>query len=258
MFSPTRRNRNIGTPKQGFGQDNRFQIPDTWHDDKIFYERLVNPVVIKKPIHGKQFVFYVEPTLTDYYHACTVDDIERLLSLLPAKDVLNMDLIILRQPTRKQTILDYPWGRLSLFYEAETCAGPAIVLESQAFNTSIKWSKSLSTEMKDELKRLEGDGHSITRNKRGIIIETSIDSCRNTQLYRTIPHELGHYVDFLKSGKQVYDSKPPLEKEVFANRYAEVFKKKMIEGSKIPFTRIENRTGMIADGLKPEWFMPQI
>lgn len=254
MYNPIRRNRNIGTENQGFGQDNRLVIPESWHDSKIFYERLESPIMIERKIHNKIFLFLVEPTLKDFKHACTIDDIEQMIRFLAVPDVLYIDLFVLRQPTRKQTILNYPWGRFSFYYEADQCTGRAIVLESQQLNKPIKRSKSLSPDQTKEIDRLRNDGHLIEINKREIVINTSIKSCRNTQLYRTIPHEVGHYVDYLKSGEEKYDSKTQAEKESYAHRYADNFKESMIKLKNLPFPRILNKKSLMRDKLKLEWF----
>lgn len=40
MFNPIRRNRNIGTPKQGYGSNNKLKIPYPCSISKSFFERL--------------------------------------------------------------------------------------------------------------------------------------------------------------------------------------------------------------------------
>jgi hypothetical protein len=47
-WDPRRRNRNIGTPKAGRGRDTRFTIPEPWSDTRLYYERLVNPIELKR------------------------------------------------------------------------------------------------------------------------------------------------------------------------------------------------------------------
>lgn len=42
MFNPTRRNRNIGTNIQGYGQDNKLKIATPYGELKSYYERLEN------------------------------------------------------------------------------------------------------------------------------------------------------------------------------------------------------------------------
>jgi hypothetical protein len=49
---PTRRNRNIGTSKQGHGQDNRMVIPSRWPDDRVYFEVLRNPVPVVRRAGG--------------------------------------------------------------------------------------------------------------------------------------------------------------------------------------------------------------
>ncbi|CAN7504086.1 hypothetical protein LJR118_003525 [Acidovorax sp. LjRoot118] len=39
-WNPVRRNRNIGTPAQGHGEDNRLTIPESRHDRSFFHECL--------------------------------------------------------------------------------------------------------------------------------------------------------------------------------------------------------------------------
>ncbi|MDJ0797430.1 MAG: hypothetical protein QNJ51_11470 [Calothrix sp. MO_167.B12] len=49
--------------------------------------------------------------------------------------------------------------------------------------------------MVKELERLREDGHRTATDKRHYLISSTLDSIRNTQLYRTLHHEIGHYVD---------------------------------------------------------------
>jgi hypothetical protein len=37
-WNPVRRNRNVGTAKQGRGRDNRMVIPSNWHDSRTFWQ----------------------------------------------------------------------------------------------------------------------------------------------------------------------------------------------------------------------------
>lgn len=254
MHNPVRRSRNIGKAKQGHGQNNRFQIPDTWMDAKVFYERLKSPIMVKRAIRGKEYIFLIEPTLKDYTHPCTVDDIEKLIELF-AGDICYIDIIVLRQPSRKQVIMSSVWGRLAFYYEADACEGTAIVIEAQQINKPKTWSKSLGPELQRELSRLKNDGHQIKLDKRKTIIETSLESCRNTQLYRTIPHEVGHYMDFITSGEAGYDLKTKRQKEDYAHRYADDFIENMEADFKIPFDRIFDEKSLANDWLSEEWFV---
>src|SRR5688572_8501323 len=104
--NPTRRNRNIGTAKQGHGLNNRMVVPQRW--DAPFYTTLRGAIAVAR---GK-WTFLVEPARTPFVHACTIDDVAHVLAMAPPKDVAAIDLIVLRQPTRKQRMLEPVWGRL--------------------------------------------------------------------------------------------------------------------------------------------------
>ena len=144
MRNPTRRNRNIGTAKQGLGRDNRLTIPGSWRDRRAFYEKLRSPVRVRRAVFGKPIDFLVEPVREGFLHACTVDDICRMLELISREDLAPLDVVVLRQPTRKQEILSSVWGRLFFWYEAGRSSGVAIVLEALRPEGVMKWSRSLS------------------------------------------------------------------------------------------------------------------
>ncbi|UII21513.1 hypothetical protein [Fulvivirga ligni] len=93
--------------------------------------------------------------------------------------------------------------------------------------------------------------------KRHYEAEYNIENVRNTQLYRTLPHEFGHYKHFLKEvedpgsddepfeeWEKRYDSYfsiPSATKEQFAHQYADKLRKKLEESRVIPFERIEDK-----------------
>lgn len=259
MKNPTRRNRNIGTFKQGHGQNNKLVIPYPVAVMKEFQERLTQYTKTFRTINGTLFEFVVEETRQDTQHACTVDDIAEILRHVSPKDYGRLNLVVLRQPKRKEEILNAVWGRLIYYYYFETdfdCR-PAIILEAMPTNKVLKWSKSLNPDRASELKRLEEDGHRITTTKRHHLIHTTLDSVRNTQLYRTLPHEIGHYKHFLElvgeledtsddalyekhEAKQAkYDNLPTAVKEKYAHNYADRFKVMLEQCGSIPFDRIE-------------------
>ena len=266
--NPTRRNRNIGTARQGHGQDNRLVIPASWTDDRLFHEKLVSPVVVPISVANTSISVLVEPPLSGFAHACTVDDIVQVMNMLPPRHIEAIKIIALRQPKRKEVILDACWGRLQYWSEIAGHTGPAIHLEAQEVGRSLKWSKSLTPDRALELERLRSDGHSITSDKRQHVIALTIDSVRNTQLYRTIPHEVGHYVDYLSTVEEPsngdyhrwlalnakYDSRPHQEKEAFAHRYADNFREQQTGRGVLPFSRITNAEEMKQSGLDPDWF----
>ena len=267
-YNPTRRNRNIGTKHSGYSQDNKLVIPWAWADNRIFYERLVDPVVVEIQVGSVSKHVIIEPTLKGFTHACTVDDIQRLLELIPAEHINDITAFVLRQPKRKEQILSSVWGRL--IYSSDLCgfSGPTVYLEAQNFEQPLKWSKSLTPEGAKELERLREDGHVVVTDKRQHIINSTLDTIRNTQLYRTLPHEIGHYVDYLTKVEEPskdnfdlwsvlndkYHSRPSQERESFAHRYADEFRKQQIARGTIPFERMFDDAKMRAVGLDPGWF----
>ncbi|MEO1351806.1 MAG: hypothetical protein AAFW84_23875 [Cyanobacteria bacterium J06635_15] len=263
-----RRNRNMGTAKSGHGQDNRLTIPESWADNRRFYERLHNPVALARDINGHRLTFLIEATHADFCHACTPQDIERVLELIPLDHLAPIRLIVLRQPKRKELILNPVWGRLQYWADIGPYSGPAIHLEAQPVNATYRWPKSLTPDQTLELKRLEQEGHKIHSDRRYHHITSNFEALRYTQLYRTTPHEIGHYVDYLESvtipaGEDVverqqldnlYASKPTKDKEDFANRYATEFLTQQVQIGRLPFDRLLDPKQLKKSGLDPVWF----
>ena len=202
MINPIRRNRNIGTAKQGYGQDNKLVVPYPAVEMKSFFERLGEYKTIEKIINGHKFRFVVEKTRQNSFHACTIEDIEQILNQIPKEDYGELELIILRQPTRKEENLKSVWGRLIYSYEFENNYLPAVIIEAVDLDRIFKWSKKLSIDSQKELERLKEDGHKIKMSKRFYEAEYELMNIRATQLYRTLPHEFGHYVHYLEVVKR--------------------------------------------------------
>ncbi len=266
-YDPTRRNRNIGTAKAGHGQDNRLVIPGHWADLRSFYEKFDDPVVVRVAAGGKAMWVLVEPPLPGFVHACTIDDILYVLSGVPARHFKDIWVIVLRQPKRKQRILRSVWGRMTYFSDLKGYSGPAIYLEAQDLRKPLRWSKSLGPDEARELERLREDGHEITTGRRHHAIASTLDAVRSTQLFRTLPHEIGHYVDFLEKvvepsrdeadwnrREERYHSRPVKEKEDFAHRYANELRDRQVDAGEWPFARIWSPSGLRRRGLSPEWF----
>jgi hypothetical protein len=263
-WNPTRRNRNIGTAKSGRGLANRLSIPRPGPDSRAFFEKLRNPV----RVDDGGYTLLIEPCLPGFVHSVTVDDTLRVLGLFPHDDVARIRTVALRQPTRKQRILSSVWGRLGYFATFSGAEGPAIVLEAQQPAGTLEWPRSLDTEAADEIERLREDGHDVTLGPRSWTIRTRLESVRATQLFRTLPHEIGHYVHFDREVRQraagspkdllrlqnAYFSKPHREREAFAHRYAREFVKKWTRERRIPFERLVDKPRMKRQGLQLAWF----
>lgn len=211
MINPIRRNKNIGTIKQGYGKDNELVIPFPAIEMKSFFERLEEYQTIEKVIKNHRFKFVVEKTRRNSFHACTIEDIEQILYNIPENDYGDLRLIILRQPTRKEENLKSVWGRLIYSYEFEKEFHPAIIIEAVSLENKLKWTKKLSVEAQKEIERLKNDGHKIKMGKRFFEAKYELLNIRATQLYRTLPHEFGHYVHYLEVVKRPLSE---LKKEV--------------------------------------------
>ncbi|THV57452.1 hypothetical protein [Chryseobacterium candidae] len=259
MYNPTRRNRNIGTKKQGHGQNNKLTISSPYGDLKSFYEKLTDYRKEVRLINNHEFVFIIENTRKNSMHSCSINDIQKIIENIPANDYGELKYIILRQPKRKEEILSPVWGRLIYSYNFENEYFPAIILDAIDLKKQLSWPKKQTIENQQEFERLKTDGHTFTETKRNFIAEFQPQNIRNTQLYRTLPHEFGHYVHYLEVVERpgykdnekdmdgdacdermdLYFRIPKNEKEKFAHTYSEKFKNKLIDENKIPFDPLD-------------------
>jgi hypothetical protein len=257
MRDNRRRNRNIGTAKQGHGQKNRMVIPDPFFsagDLRGWWARLTQYRKFIRVINGHEFTFVVEKTRADCRHACSVEDVVFLLARIPAADYGDLRLIVFRQPKRKENILSPVWGRLSYAYPFERRVGPAVLLEAFPLSGSVWRPRRLDIDDRDEFERLREDGHVFIADKRGHHARMMQETVRATQLYRTLPHEFGHYVHYRQIVENVgnpdpglsaipederltyyHDSIPAPEKERFAHAYADRMNAEWREQGIIPF-----------------------
>ncbi|ABW29063.1 ImmA/IrrE family metallo-endopeptidase [Acaryochloris marina] len=273
-WNPTRRNRNIGTSKQGQGQNNQLVIPKSWPGDRVFWEVLHKPIAIQAKIGECKLTFLVEPPRPECFYPCTVADVMSVLEYVPQSDLEGLELIIFRQPTRKQDQLNPVWGRFLYYATPRPHSGTAICIEAHNLNTPLRWSLSLGPDARDELTRLEADGHRIEKGRRDYTIHRTDESVRNTILFRTLFHELGHYVDWRHSVvlpsldttsdaederlRQKFDSQPSQDKEAFAHRYAQNLATQLHQAGHIPFKPQPNEKALLDKGLKPVWFTPNL
>jgi len=249
MFNPSRRNRNIGTAKQGHGQQNKLKIPLRACGLSPI-ESLGQYQKKEVEINGYKFIFVVEKTREGSLHACSIEDIKQIIEHIPIADYGSLRLIVLRQPKRKEEILSPVWGRLIYSFEFENEYYPAIILEAGEYPRKMKWETSLSVERQEELDRLKDDGHNFINNGKYWIANMVPENVRNTQLYRTLLHEFGHYVHYLsiveRPGQEdedirfweerleYYNSIIGIEKEHFAHRYASDLRLQLKEKGVIP------------------------
>jgi hypothetical protein len=270
-WNATRRNRNIGTARSGHGQDNRLVIPWPRNDSRPFWGRIGTHTTVTRPVWGKPVSVLVEPTRAGSVHACTVDDVFRMLELIPAADREGVRLVILRQAKRKEETLRSCWGRLGYYVEVGPHGSPAVILEAVDLSRTRRWPRSLIPDDAAELERLRADGHRITTTKREHVVHVDVSSARATQLYRTLPHEIGHWLDYLEKVERPsrsagadwlalrdrYDQRTAAEKESFAHRYADELGARLRARGRIPFERILDAHSLRRDGLREVDFIAE-
>jgi hypothetical protein len=205
-------------------------------------------------------IFIVEETSGGCVHACSIDDVRHVLAHLPAADWEGLDTFVLRQSTRKQRTLRPAWGRLLYFADlgapgrAAKRKGPAVLLEAVNCEAKLKWPSSLHPDDQAELDRLREDGHIVEQIRRQHVFSMTREAVRATQLYRTLLHEIGHWVDWLNKVerpseyggdfdalREAYFQRPRDEREAFAHRYADEIRERLTRFGVIPFERLELR-----------------
>lgn len=116
-FNPIRRNRNIGTPKQGHGQNNRLGVPWPWIGGTWPTAHLDPSHWVRRNVNGRDVTLIVEKTTGGCVHACTVEDVAAILAHVPVTDWEGLETFVFRQPSRKARILKPAWGRM--FYDCQ-------------------------------------------------------------------------------------------------------------------------------------------
>ncbi|MEM7426516.1 MAG: hypothetical protein AAF441_10495 [Pseudomonadota bacterium] len=252
-WRPERRNRKSGTAAAGHGQANRMTIPqcrlDRFGRDTRYYER-VRPSRVEKLAIGSTDIWVLfEQPRENFTYGCSPEDAVHLLSLLPEEDVELIDCLVFRQPTRKQVSRCPVWGRLQYLAMIGSFIGPAVLLEAQEVGAKIKWGRKLNVEDQAELERLKSDGHDIQETSRGWIFTLSEQSIRQTLLYRTLLHEIGHWVHYETEvlwdraldveqpdgHADIFFARPSRELEQFAHAYAAKTGKRLKDAGHVPF-----------------------
>jgi hypothetical protein len=266
-FNPTRRNRNIGTAKQGHGRNNRMVVPKVSTHGRNWSEQLNPHQLVQRVVSGRELTFIVEELRSSCVHACTIEDICRVLENVPLADWVGLDTFVLRQSTRKQWLLHPAWGRM--FYWADLglpgrrakTLEPAIILEAVDYNEKFEWPTALDLEDLAELERLKSDGHRVSRVGRRYVFSMSPEAVRVTQLYRTMLHEIGHWVDYLDKVRRpadpglgdyaqlsaAYFRRPRQEREAFAHRYASTTRERLVKFGILPFDQIPDLEALGSD-----------
>jgi len=262
--NPTRRNKNIGTAAQGFKHRNAFGIPSPDNGARRFYESLRNPVEIPMALSRHKFTVLVEPPLPGFTYYVSIGDVLEVLKLLPEADRKDIELIVFRQPKRKERIFSPVWGRMAYWAEIGKHSGVTVVIEAQPLDYSYRLAKSLGPLFARELDLLREDGHNVVTGRKSIEITCPPEAIRNTQLFRTLPHEIGHHRDFEEKVTQpereggdwmtlrdLYFARPQREREEYANRYAFDAMAPFRQQGIAPFPPVPDAAG---SKVNPDWF----
>ena len=154
-----------------------------------------------------------------------------------------------RQPTKRQQQQNPVWGRFVYFAKLGVHSGSAIILEAQELGTKMRWPKRMSLDERSEYERLIADGHVFIEASRYFEAELVEQDIRNTKLYRTLLHELGHLAHYQHDvvetqtaldhdqdvAQRLHFAKPSSEREIFAHSYAKKLNKFLRENGSIPF-----------------------
>lgn len=229
------------------------RIPESWQDKygnySVFFERLEVAEEHETTIGDPVLTILYEEPREGFSYGCTPLDVVKVLKEV-VNDVPSLpDIIAFRQPTRKQLQQQPVWGRFLYFAEFGKCNGTAIVLESQELGAILKWPKRMSVEDRSEFDRLVADGFQFEETKRHYQAKIVEEAVRNTKLYRTLLHELGHlahyYQDVLSdrtaldedydTARKLYFSKPSSEREAFAHSFSKNLGLSLRSSGRIPF-----------------------
>ena len=104
-------------------------IPWLYRSLPLFGERLNHPISWDWTFKNHVIHVFVEPTKSDYLHACTPDDVQYFLTRIPQEHLEEIDILVFRQPTKKEEILQPVWGKYVFYVELGWHSGPGIYLQ---------------------------------------------------------------------------------------------------------------------------------
>ena len=155
VLDNTKRNRNIGTAKQGYGRNSKFSIPQPSDTGLYFYERLQGISIETIKVHGKNITVILEDLNKDFYYSFSPEEAQQILNNLPEEDLIGLGYLIFRQPKRKELILSRAWGRLIYSFEFQNVRLPAIIMEAIENTVTLSFPKKQSVELNLEFELLK-------------------------------------------------------------------------------------------------------
>lgn len=215
----------------------------------LFYERIEPAYFAEESVGGFELKLFYEVPRDGFTYGCSPPDVLKVLRAVAPHVPSLPDMLAFRQPTRKQRQLKPVWGRFLYLAEFGAHEGTAIVLEAQEIGAPMSWPKRMTLDDQAELDRLRADGHVFKETKRTFDALLSAPAVRRTILYRTLLHEIGHWVQYHEDvldaataldadhgiASELYFSKPSSEREVYAHKFAEQLAANLRSSGAIPF-----------------------
>jgi len=259
--APERRSRKVGSParawRDGPAGRRAYDVPWSARDRRAPSDRWTPEAVVGVEVHGRTIDVVVDQLLGDHVHVCAPEDVGDVLELLPPDDVLGLDLVVLRQPTRKEQTLRPAWGRIAWDVAFRGYRGPALMLDAVALGQTLRWPRSMIPADVEELGRLRAAGFSVRSSRHGHDVRLDAVPVHRWLLSRTVPHEVGHWVDYRRrvldplpddASKAEYDARldrwmqrPHLEREALADRYADAMSAPILDALDHPRTDLHRR-----------------
>jgi hypothetical protein len=221
-----------------------FGVPwPTW-EQRAPAQRWAPTAVEVHDVHGRAITVVTDGLRGGFQHVCSPRAVCEVLAQLPRSDVNGLGLVVLRQAARKEEIFRLAWGRIRWCVDFRGYSGPAVMVDAIDFTHPRFWlGRSLPPEWQREVERLRDFGFAVQLTRRGYVLEVAEpEPVRRWLLARTVPHEVGHWVDFrhwvldrigipdvgearnhpsYESLLDNWDRRPEREPEEFADRYAD-------------------------------------
>jgi len=159
-----------------------------------------DPVTVTEiDVHGKSVTVVTDRLRKGYSFACSVEDIQLVLNALPKKDVDGIGLVALHQQSSKENTFRSFWGCINWITDFRGYSGPTIALSAfEHAKPQLTWGRKLSPQEQAELERLRTIGFKVEESRKAYKIYLDLKTVRRYQLLYTLPHEVGHWVDYLR------------------------------------------------------------
>lgn len=233
------------------------RIPESWLDKhgnvSSYFERLDVDEERDVTIGDHHLKILYENLRQGFTYGCSPPDVIKVLTAAADLAPSLPDIVAFRQPTRKQQQQKPVWGRFVYAADIGKHWGSAIILEAQELGAPLYWPKRMTLDDRAEYQRLRADGHLFEETKRHFRATLLEGPIRNTKLYRTLLHELGHLAQYHRDvadpktaldededvASDLYFSKPSSEREAFAHKFAENLGDHLRSTGAIPFNPLK-------------------